>query len=464
MAAALASLTACTTVGPDYRLPASAAARRDAAQGAFIGAQGPAVALAPVAPHWWRLYDDAALDALVQQALQANASLREAAAHLRHALAVVDAVDAERGPHAGAEVMARRAQESGEAYLLPEQLPIVNEGDVGLQVSYEFDLFGQLARGEEAAAANAQASQAALELARVTVAAATVRAYVQGCTADVEQQAARHALDLQLRAVDVARRLNQAGRGQPADIARAQAQADALRANLPRFDAARDAAHYRLATLLGRTPQEMRDTMPSCSRLPRLAQPIPVGDGAALLKRRPDVRQAERQLAAATARIGVATGDLYPHISLGASAGLTGILEHLGEGRTQRWALGPLITWSLPDSGARARVKVAEADAEASLARFDGVVLNALRETETALSRYAHDLQRQADLRAAHEQAASVAQQNRRLYEAGRTPYLSSLDADRSLASLDEALVSASGQVAQDQVDLFLALGGGWEP
>ena len=395
--------------------------------------------------------------------MQANTDLRVATAHLHRALSVADGVEAERGLHAGASAAVRRAQESGEAFLLPEKVPIVNEGDVGIHVAYQLDLFGQLARGEEAAQAHVGATEAALDLARVSVVAATVRAYVQGCAANVDWQVAHHALELQQQNVDLAQRLNQAGRGQATDIARAQSLADSLHANLPRLEAERDAASYRLAALVGRTPQDMQSTALSCTSLPTLSQAIPVGDGAALLKRRPDVRQAERQLALSTARIGVATGDLYPSITIGASAGLTGILEHLGQERTQRWGLGPLISWRIPDDGARARVKAAQADAEASLAQFDGVVLNALRETETALSRYTHDLERQAHWHAARDQAQTVAQQNRRLYEAGRAPYVSSLDAQRALASADASLASIDSQVAQDQIDLFLALGGGWE-
>ncbi|MFB9159394.1 TolC family protein, partial [Chromobacterium violaceum] len=180
-----------------------------------------------------------------------------------------------------------------------------------------------------------------------------------------------------------------------------------------------------------------------------------------------DVREAERKPAAATAaanaRIGVAAAQLYPSISLGASAGVTGLLEHAGEDRTRRWSLGPLISWTIPDRGARARVKAAEADADAALAHFDGVVLNALRETETALTFYAKDLERNADLRSARDNARAAAQDNRRLYAAGRAPYLASLDADRALAGNESALAASDAQVALDQVNLFLALGGGWE-
>ena len=138
------------------------------------------------------------------------------------------------------------------------------------------------------------------------------------------------------------------------------------------------------------------------------------------------------------------------------------MLDHVGESRTGRWALGPLISWTIPDSGARARVKAAEADAENALAQFDGVVLGALRETETALTFYAKELERNAALRSARESARQASENNIRLYKAGKATYLASLDYELSLAGNDTALAASDAQVALDQVNLFLALGGGW--
>src|SRR5262249_26305200 len=148
-------------------------------------------------------------------------------------------------------------------------------------------------------------------------------------------------------------------------------------------------------------------------------------------------------LASATARIGVATADLYPSIRIGASAGYNGILEHFGQAQTAQWSVGPGITWNLPTNGTRARIHGAEAGAEGALANFDGVVLKALRETQSALSAYTHELDRNDALRAARDKAGDAARQNRQLYEAGRSPYLSSLDADRTLASTDAALAAS---------------------
>ncbi|AXE32172.1 RND transporter [Chromobacterium phragmitis] len=459
----LGALAGCAAVGPDYRLPSQAAQGKPAANAAFQSANHAAFNPQPLPAGWWRLYDDARLDKLVAQALSANADLRAAAANLRKAMAAEASVNAGRDPHASASATAQRAQDSGEAYLIEKKLPVANIGDGGVKIGYEMDLFGKLARAEEAAHAGTEATAAAMDLVRSTVAAQTAGAYVQGCAAGHQLAVARHELDLQNRGVAVAKRMQSAGRGRAADVARAQAQADIQRAALPRLQAEQEAARFRLAALQGKAPAELPAAAAACSVLPRLSQPLPVGDGAALLKRRPDVREAERKLAAATARIGVATAQLYPSVSLGGSAGFTGLLEHAGEDRTRRWSLGPLISWTLPDSGARARVKAAEADADAALAHFDAVVLNALRETETALTFYAKDLERNADLRSARDNARAAAQDNRRLYAAGRAPYLASLDADRALAGNEAALAASDAQLAQDQVTVFQALGGGWE-
>lgn len=458
----LGLLAGCTEVGPDYRLPQQAAWREPTASAAFQAAGVADFATAPVPDGWWRLYRDAQLDRLVQQALAANTDLRQASANLRKALALEASVAADANPHATLEADAQRGQAPLEASQVGVRPPAIDDGGLGLSIGYEVDLFGKLARAEEAAHADAQASVAAEDLVRVTVAAQTVRAYVQGCSATRQLNVAQQQLDLQARSAEVTQRLAAAGRGSSADVERARAQEETLRASLPQFSANRDAARYRLAALLGRTPAQLPAASLACSEEPRLDQPIPVGEGADLLRRRPDIRQAERQLAGMTARIGVATAQLYPSVTLGASAGLAGRFGEIGESSAKHWSLGPLISWSIPDSGARARVKAAEADSEAALARFDGVVLEALRETETALTFYARELQRNQALRAAREHAQQAARDSERLYGAGRLPYLASLDANRTLADSEAALAASDARVAQDQVDLFLALGGGW--
>jgi NodT family efflux transporter outer membrane factor (OMF) lipoprotein len=458
----LLALTACAAVGPDYRVPDRAAIKAPAANGGFLGAGSAAVSQAPVPDDWWRLYDDPTLNGLIEQALAANTDLRVAAANLARAEAVVSEAHAAGGLGAAVSGAAERSRESGEAYLLTQPLPVMNLADAGLTVSYQVDLMGRLRRASEAATADAAATQAALDAAKVTVAADVAGAYVDACAAGEALAVAERTIELQARGLQATERLTAAGRGSALDVTRARAQLDKARAATPSLQARRQADLYRLAVLTGRPPAQFPTAVGDCAAPPRLTQPIPVGDGAALLKRRPDVRQAERALAGATARIGVATAALYPTVSFGLGAGSTGLLADIGQPAANRWSLGSLISWTIPSGGERARVRQADAGSDAALARFDGVVLTALRETETSLSAYAHDLDRHATLTAARDEAATAEAQARRLRAAGRSPYLTGLDAQRTLAAAQSALADSDGQVAADQVKLFLALGGGW--
>ncbi|UII71735.1 efflux transporter outer membrane subunit [Pseudomonas sp. HN11] len=455
-------LSACQAVGPDYSLPDKAAVNRGDLQGKIAG-EGNDVVSAPVPADWWRLYKDPRLDELVRQAMASNTDLRVAAANLQRSRYQVQQAESAGGWSAGAKAEAQRLQESGEAFLLADKVPVANIGSVGISTSYQFDLFGTLQRGIESAQASADAAQAAADIARITLVADVVRSYTQVCAANEEKAIAQHSLDLQAEGTRLTQRLRDAGRGDETQVTRSQTQFKSLRADMPRYDAARQAGLFRLSMLLAKPVDQLPTGTSSCAELPHIAQLLPVGDGAALLKRRPDVRQAERQLAAATARIGVATGALYPDISIGATVGTVGILDNLGEPATNRWGFGPLISWTVPTNGARARIHEAEAATQGALAHFDGVVLNAIRETQTGLAQYTALLQRREALAEAEASSQEAAEQTHRFYQAGRASFLADLQATGTHTSMRAQLAAANTQVAMSQIDLFLALGGGWE-
>lgn len=464
LAAVLAS-AACTSVGPNYALPeASIYARQQEQPLPFEvrGADAAMSAQSPIEDAWWNLYGDRQLDALVEQALQANQDLKVAGARLQQAQLRYEQARAAGGFDFGVEASVARGRISAQSLLLTEPLPPATFGNGAISASYQLDLFGKLQRGVEAARASAEAVQAARNLARITIAAAMAGTYIEICHGNHEIAVALHSLELQRRSRDVAARLEAAGRGTRVAVARADAQLALLQASLPQLQDRVQAAGYELATLLGRTPDQAPGQALRCSEAPALRQPIPVGDGASLLRRRPDVRRAERELAAATAAIGIATADLYPQVRLGASVGASGLLEDFGRPVTREWSIGPFISWSIPGRGAHLRVEAAKAGAGLAVAEFDKVVLDALRETQTVIGRYAHDLEREAALRDARDRAESAAADERRLYQAGRLPYLSSLDAERTLSSAEASLAAAEAQVSQDQIRLFVALGGGW--
>lgn len=311
-------LSACQVVGPDYTLPEKSAINRGDLQGQIAG-EGSNVVSAPVPADWWKLYKDPRLDELVRQAMASNTDLRVAAANLQRARFQTQEAESAGGWSAGAKAEAQRLQESGEAFLLTEKVPVANIGSVGITTSYQFDLFGALQRGIESAQANADAAQAAADIARITLVADVVRSYTQVCAANEELAIANESLDLQAQSTQLTQRLRDAGRGDETQVTRSQTQYKSLRADMPRYEAARQAGLFRLSMLLAKPVDQLPAGTGTCAELPHIAQLLPVGDGAALLKRRPDVRQAERQLAAATARIGVATAALYPDISIGAT-------------------------------------------------------------------------------------------------------------------------------------------------
>jgi len=463
--AALLGLAAsgCATVGPDYRLPARATVNAPAAQTGFRGAGGPAFSPDEPPAYWWRLYDDARLDRLVTEALAANTDLRIAEANLERSQDLVSAAEALREPDVAIGLGASEAQRSAEAYVHPGAIPVAGIYDAGLAVSYDLDLFGRLKRGVEAANARSEAVQAARDLVRVNVAAGVVQAYAEVCDTGAELAAAERLLELQGAAARLVARLAQGGRAIPVDAARQEAREAQIRASLPALDARRTRALYRLATLSGRPPAAFDAALSDCRTPLQVNSPLPVGDGAGLLRRRPDVRQAERRLAAATADIGVETAALYPTVQFGAVIGSTGAIDDVGGPLTRRYSVGPTLSWRLNPSVARARVKGANAQAKAELARFDGVVLNALQEAETALVAYTRDLDRQSSLKAARDRTKTWADAAHRLRAGGRMAGIAVLDADRALASAEQALATNRSQISADQIALFLALGGGWQ-
>lgn len=457
------AVSACATapeVGP--------AAVPDSAAGPFLSQRAGATTLAPVRDDWWRLYDDPLLDALVLQALDANNEIEAAVANLRAVRASLGEARAARLPStqvSGAGSYGRVA-----ATTVPgsngEPLDETETYDVGLDVAYEIDLFGRVGSTIAAARADADAAAAALDVIRVSVAAETARAYAEICSANVQIGVAEQTIQLQSRTLELTESLLSAGSGTGLDVARARSAVAGSQAALPPLRAQRDAAVFRLATLIGVTPREVPATVLDCATPPRVSQPIPVGDGAALLARRPDVRQAERQLAAASARVDVATASLYPSISLGGSVGTTATdLSDLGDDGALRFSVGPLIQWSFPNVAvARSRIAAAGAGAEGALARFDQTVLVALQETETALSAYGHALDRMQALTVSRDEAARASRLAHARFEAGADSFLTELDAERTLAQAEAALAQAEAQVSDLQIQLFKALAGSWTP
>ena len=459
LASASALTLAACAVGPDYRPPAPLLATDS-----HFRMAGPAVTTtATENDRWWQLYRDPVLDGLIADALAANTDIRVAVARLGRARASLREVRGDRQPQATAGASASYGRYSA----IQRPLGVQREDwtvDTGLDVAYEVDLFGRVSRNVEAARGAVGAAEADADAVRVAVVADTTRAYADAASAAERLAVAERIVALLDRSLRVTQGRARAGLTTGLDTARIAALRNQRQADVPALIAERQAALFRLATLTGRMPADLPPIAAARTTTLRLDRPIPVGDGFALLARRPDVRAAERRLAAATARIGVATADLYPRISLGGSIGSTGtgVGDLFGAGPLN-WLLGPLLNWSINPTRARARIAGAEADSQAALASFDGTVLVALEETETALSNYAQALQRRTALQAARDQAAIAARITRAQQREGQIDSLAQLDAERTYADTEAALALTDAQIARQQIDLFRALGGTWQ-
>jgi multidrug efflux system outer membrane protein len=460
----LAVLGGCT-VGPDYKLPGEALVNGPAEKGPFAGAKGQsALTIASVPEGWWKLYADPRLDALIQSAIAANTDLRAAAANIQRSQALLEEAKTLREPSVVLNAGLEYGQTAGEQYLQRVTPPLNWGYNTGLTVGYDLDLFGGIRRGIEAASAEDDAVAAAHDLVLVNVVAGTAQAYGLACGAGLELVSAQRSLDLQRQSLALTQRLMSGGRANDLDVTRQHQLVNELEEVIPSLKAAQKNALFQLAVLTGRGPAQFDADLEACSVPPRLISPLPVGNGAALLKRRPDVRETERLLAAATAEIGVATAQLYPDIQLGLSGGSIGITGDAFTSPTNFWDLGAVVNWQVNQDAARARIAASSAGTKLALANFDGTVLEALREVESALNNYVHDLQKEGSAIASRDQAKRAADEARRLELGGRANELAILDAQRTLANADLSLAQVQVAISQDQIAVFLSLGGGWQP
>ena len=476
VAALAASLGGCM-VGPRYAPPTTPTPGAPGGSG-FASAAPDITALPPPPPDWWKLYDTPVIDALVQDALAHNKTLLQAAANLTEARAALSQARAGRYPSTTLNGSADYGVSSSQLLLQAVRSGATNIGSVtegapppqqfysyGLDVSYEVDLFGRISRSIRAARADYQAQQAAADITRVSVAAETTRAYVDACAYAQELAVAKRSLQLVQQTAKLTGQIRDAGGASNFDVARAQALAQQTASNLPAFEAQRRAALFELAVLTGQPPEAISRDADACTAPPTLTTLLPVGDAQGLFRRRPDVRQAERQLAANVERIGVATADLYPTITIGgqASEGASKLANlTLPSGLT--WGIGPLLGWSFPNTlVAQAQIREARATASASLANFQGVVLQALQDTEEALTNYGGELQRNAALAGARDQSRTALNLAQVRYQDGSASFLDLITAETDLVNAEASLSNSSQLLASDQVTVFKALGGGWE-
>ncbi|HSI61261.1 MAG TPA: efflux transporter outer membrane subunit [Ideonella sp.] len=467
LAALLATLGGCA-VGPDYK------AQPPALDAGFINegaaAANPAVPGADIAT-FWRGFNDAALSGLIERALSANGDVRIAQARLQESRATLQGAQAELLPNLGVAANAGRA-------LSPEyQFPGTSRSertgsafDAGFTASWELDFFGRNRRSSEAAAALLEASQAGVHAARTSVAAEVARNYLALRGLQQRLAVAQASLANQRDSLRLTEVRLDAGRGTQLDVARARSLYDSTEATLPALQAGISVAAYRIATLTAQAPRAVATQLAAPQLLPTLPVTdlgaLPLGTPEQLLRRRPDLVSAERQLAAATANIGVATADLFPRISL---SGLIGFasnrLSLLGESPSQQYSLGAGLTWPLLDFGrVRSRIAASEARSQQALATYEQTVATALEETEGALTQFTRSAQQAEKLASAARNAETASRLARVRFDAGAVDFLTVLDAERQTLSARDALVQSQVGQATALVSVYRALGGGWTP
>jgi NodT family efflux transporter outer membrane factor (OMF) lipoprotein len=482
-------LPACTTVGPDYAGPPQVERTSGfAALGAPSSVRGATQTVGvPVGDlgEWYRQFGDPVLDGLVARGIAGSPELRLAAARVAEARALGTGARAALYPSLDANASYTRQRQPARSPgniqfpaipgVPPITPPLGSPGtefdrfEAGVQAAWELDLFGGVARGVEASEAELAAAEEAVRDALVSLLAEVARSYLELRALQRRTAIARESLASQRRTLALVRERRGAGLASELDVARLEGQLAATEARLPELAAAEREAAHAIAVLLGRPPgallTELVATRPATPFPPRLPAEIPVGAPDDLLRRRPDIRAAERRLAAATAQVGVATAELFPRVGLNGGLGRGGFTfgDLGGPANTFFSLVLPQIRWRILDGGrVRADIAANRARAEAAVVQYEATALRGQREAEDAISRLARDQDRRAALAATVEANRRAARLAREQYGQGITSLLEVLDAERALLAAQDDLARAEAAVAGSVVALYRALGGGW--
>ncbi len=459
---ALLVLAACATVGPDYDAPAT-----DAFTGnSLVNDEALIVSTDEPAQRWWKSLQDPTLDEIVETAFTENRDLRVAIANVDAARALLRLERTNLRPQGTVDASASRQQVAGATF--GQQDVAVGDSDlyeVGLAVGWELDLFGRVRRATEAALADAETAEALRRDAEALLTAETVRAYIEYRGAEVQLAVARRNLTVQRETLTLTQTRLEEGLGSQLDVARAEAQAKTTEATIPPIEAARFAAANRLATLTGTPVQIIEATLARAGGvLPVPPEALAIGDAGALIDRRADVRAAERTLAAATARVGIAKADYFPRITLdGVGTFAAQTTSALGDTGSAGYNAGPRLNWVGFDiPRVRAQVTAAGARAEAAFAGYEQTVLRALEETQTALANYGREKVRFDALIVAAEKAREAAELARIRYDGGVDDFIDVLDAEGRQLAAEAALEESRTAVTLNYAAVFRALGAGW--
>jgi len=448
----LALWTAACGVRRPYAAPNVEAAMLQHVDSALVAEQ-------PFDPRWWQQFDDAVLNDLISKALSANLDVRMAVARVDQARAFFDDVALDRFPTAVAGASVDRRDEAIPGF--SERPRPLTTFRAGFDAFWEIDVFGRVRSQVRSAAANAESYAAAVDDVRVSVAAEVARNYFELRGLQQRLAVAERSLSNQQETLRLTQVRRDAGIGEEQDVASAAARVAAIDAGIPPLRSAIAQRLHRLAVLIATRPGELSvDLTPR--PYPTLAKALAIGEPDSLLRRRPDVRAAERRLAASTANEAVAAADLYPHITI---SGFLGLLAGRGNlfnvSDTRAWAVTPALNWAAFDLGsARARLRGVEGVTRESVAEFEQVVLRALEETENALVSYGEDQQRLVKLTEQARESSRAAAIARVRYREGAADFLALLDAERTELQAEDAVADAEAGVFTSVIAVYKALGG----
>ncbi len=416
---------------------------------------------------WWTELGEDDLNALIADVFANNLNRAEAEANLRASRAALRLRRREFLPNGNLSASAQRQgiAENAQAFQGLGDIPDFDLYDVGFDAAWEIDLFGRLAGRRDAAAADFQSDIAARDDLLVSLAAETASAYVTLRGAQEQLLVAERNARNQRNSFELTETLLEGGRGTRLDTQRALAQLDQTLATIPPLRARIDQSIFRLSVLTGQPPSALEEELIEPEDLPEMPELVAVGDASSLLRRRPDIRRAERELAAAAERVGVAAADFFPTVSIAGTLGLQSqSIGDLPEANSSAFTIGPQLIWNILDFGRiRARVDQADELSVAASARYEQTVLLALEETETALSGYSNELQREVLLRDSAEASQEAARLARLRYQYGVDDFLQVLDAERVALENENQHVVSRTQTFISLIAIYKALGGGWQ-
>lgn len=456
-------------VGPNYIKPATEMPKTWVEKSQEISTETPSDLA-----HWWTVFKDQTLDSLIEQSIKANKDLKIAQARIREARAFRSVAVSGLFPTLEANASYRHQRESFNTSRFEIPSEFIPSGTFtegidlfqgGFDALWELDFFGRTRRSIEAGTADVAASVEDLRDTLVTLLSEVAVNYMTVRGAQLRLAIAKKNIEAQSETLKLTEVQLRAGLTSELDVAQARAQLETTESQVPIIETRLKQAIYQLATLLGTTPEPVVEQLTMHEPLPDPPPGVPVGLPSDLLRRRPDVRRAERQLAAATARIGEATADLFPRFTLTGELGQASTdLSKIAKSSSTFWSLGPTILWNVFNAGrTRANIEVQKARAEQALWVYEKTVLNSIQDVESALVAYLKEQERRESLMKAVSSNQRAVDISNALYTRGLVDFLRVLDSQRSLYVTEEQLALSTEQVNSNLIRLYKALGGGWE-